>query len=59
MRNHTPPPTQQGVALIVVMVIMLLSSLLVLGGSRVAVLNEFLAGSEAINSAHSRRRKCF
>ena len=47
MRNHTPPPTQQGVALIVVMVIMLLSSLLVLGGSRVAVLNEFLAGSES------------
>ena len=47
MTTLLPPVKQQGVSLIIVMVIMLLSSLLVLGGSRVAVLNEFLAGSES------------
>lgn len=46
MSNLTSPRQQQGVSLIIVMVIMLLSTLLVLGGSRVANLNELLAGSE-------------
>lgn len=47
MSNLTLPRPQQGVSLIIVMVIMLLSSLLFLGGSRVANLNELLAGSES------------
>lgn len=37
---------QRGVSLVIVMVIMLLSSLLILGGSRVANLNEILAGND-------------
>jgi len=39
------PHQQQGISLLIVMIIMLLSSLLVLGGNRVANLNEILAGS--------------
>lgn len=46
MSHLTLKRNQQGVSLIIVMVIMLLSTLLVLGGSRVANLNELLAGSE-------------
>lgn len=40
------PARQQGVSLLVVMVMMLLSSLLVLGGSRVSLMSEFLAGND-------------
>lgn len=47
MRTRSNPSRQHGVALIIVLVIMLLSSLLVLGGSRVATLNEFMAGSDS------------
>ena len=40
-------PRQQGVSLIIVLVLMMLSSLLVLGSSRLAILNENLAGNDA------------
>jgi Tfp pilus assembly protein PilX len=41
------PAAQRGVSLIVVLVVVMLSMLLVLGGSRVAVLNESLASNDA------------
>lgn len=49
-QSHTPSHTrqrqrQQGVSLIIVMVMMLLSLLLVLGGSRVGLLNERVSGN--------------
>ena len=37
---------QRGVSLLMVMVMMLLSSLLVLGGSRISLMSEFLAGND-------------
>ncbi len=48
LNNHTwrPPARQRGVSLLMVMVMMLLSSLLVLGGSRVSLMSEFLAGND-------------
>jgi type IV pilus assembly protein PilX len=48
MKSHVLHQShQRGVSLIIVLVIMLLSSLMVLGGSRVANLNEMLAGSDS------------
>jgi type IV pilus assembly protein PilX len=41
------PHRQQGVSLIIVLVMMLLSSLLVIGGSRLTYMNEFLAGNDS------------
>ncbi len=38
---------QQGISLIIVLVMMLLSSLLVIGGSRLTYMNEFLAGNDS------------
>ena len=45
-RGAQLPAKQRGVSLLVVMVMMLLSSLLVLGGSRVSLMSEFLAGND-------------
>ena len=39
--------SQKGVSLVIVLLLMMLSSLLVLGGSRVANLNEYLAGNDS------------
>lgn len=44
---HSPPSSQQGVSLFAVMVMLLLSLLLVLGSTRVGLLNEKMAGNSA------------
>jgi len=46
-RNKQPSSHQRGVSLIIVLVFMMLSSLLVVGSSRVANLNEYLAGNDS------------
>lgn len=46
MRNTRAVQRQRGISLVVVMVMVLLSMLLVMGGSRMAILNESLVGND-------------